>query len=101
MIGPASALPLMAWGTVVGIDLVSFPQGMLSRPLVAAAVAGAIAGDLGAGLRSASSGLFASTCCPSVPHVPDFGPGACRAPPADSLGRWLASRDAGLLMPCW
>lgn len=81
MIGPASALPLMAWGTVVGIDLVSFPQGMLSRPLVAAAVAGAIAGYLGAGLRvGVVLELFALDMLPiGASRYPDFGPGAVAA----------------------
>ena len=81
MIGPASSLPLLAWGTVVGIDLVSFPQGMLSRPLVAAAVAGAIAGDLGAGLRvGVVLELFALDMLPiGASRYPDFGPGAVAA----------------------
>jgi len=35
---------------VVGLDLVSVPQAMLSRPLVAGTVAGWLAGDLEAGL---------------------------------------------------
>jgi mannose/fructose/N-acetylgalactosamine-specific phosphotransferase system component IIC len=41
---------LLLWGTICGLDLVSVPQGLLSRPLVAATVAGLIAGDVGAGL---------------------------------------------------
>jgi mannose/fructose/N-acetylgalactosamine-specific phosphotransferase system component IIC len=42
---------LVLWGAVVGLDLVSVPQAMLSRPLVAGTVAGWLAGDLEAGLR--------------------------------------------------
>ena len=81
MIGPASSLPLLAWGTVVGVDLVSFPQGMLSRPLVAATVAGAIAGDIGAGLRvGVVLELFALDVLPiGASRYPDFGPGAVAA----------------------
>lgn len=45
------ALALTAlWGTVVGLDLVSVPQGLLSRPLVAATIAGLVLGDVAAGL---------------------------------------------------
>jgi len=42
---------LLVWGTLVGIDLVTVPQAMIARPLVAGAVAGALVGDLGTGLR--------------------------------------------------
>lgn len=41
---------LLVWGTLVGIDLVSLPQMMIARPLVAGTVAGAILGDIPAGL---------------------------------------------------
>ncbi len=37
-------------GAVLGLDVVSFPQAMLSRPLVAATLAGAVAGEPGRGL---------------------------------------------------
>ena len=47
----AVALSLVVWGTIVGVDLVSFPQGLLNRPLVAAAVTGWLLGDLEAGLQ--------------------------------------------------
>jgi PTS system mannose-specific IIC component len=47
---PEVAIALLVWGTLVGVDLVSVPQIMISRPLVAATVAGAILGDLRAGL---------------------------------------------------
>jgi PTS system mannose-specific IIC component len=46
---PAFALTLL-WGTVVGLDLVSVPQGLLSRPLVAATIAGLLLGDVASGL---------------------------------------------------
>jgi PTS system mannose-specific IIC component len=42
---------LLGWGMLVGLDLVSVPQMMISRPLVAGAVAGAMLGDIGTGLR--------------------------------------------------
>ena len=45
------ALILVGWGTFVGLDLVSVPQMMIARPLVAGTVAGAILGDVETGLK--------------------------------------------------
>lgn len=42
---PASAGALLGWGTLVGLDLVSLPQMMISRPIVAGLVAGFLVGD--------------------------------------------------------
>lgn len=36
-------LAFLAWGVIVGVDVVSVPQSMLSRPIVVAVVAGLIA----------------------------------------------------------
>jgi mannose/fructose/N-acetylgalactosamine-specific phosphotransferase system component IIC len=44
-------LALAVWGTLVGVDLVSLPQMMIARPLVAGTVAGAILGDIPTGLK--------------------------------------------------
>ena len=44
---------LLLWGTLVGLDLVSVPQAMISRPLVAGTVAGWLVGDVHAGHRRA------------------------------------------------
>ncbi len=44
-------IALIAWGTLVGVDLVSLPQMMIARPLVAGTVAGAILGDIPTGLK--------------------------------------------------
>jgi mannose/fructose/N-acetylgalactosamine-specific phosphotransferase system component IIC len=43
-------LPLALLGGVLGLDVVSFPQAMISRPIVAATIAGAFVGDAAAGL---------------------------------------------------
>src|SRR5438132_1039702 len=43
-------LVLLAWGTLVGLDLISVPQMMIARPIVAGPVAGAILGDVATGL---------------------------------------------------
>ena len=42
---------LVVWGTLVGVDLVSIPQMMIARPLVAGTIAGAILGDIPTGLK--------------------------------------------------
>jgi PTS system mannose-specific IIC component len=43
-------LPLALLGGVLGLDVVSFPQMMFSRPLVAATLAGALVGDATMGI---------------------------------------------------
>jgi mannose/fructose/N-acetylgalactosamine-specific phosphotransferase system component IIC len=70
------ALLLVLWGTLVGLDLVSVPQGLLSRPLVAGTVAGWLAGDVEAGLRvGAVLECFALDVLPiGAVRYPDYGP---------------------------
>jgi PTS system mannose-specific IIC component len=72
---------LLLWGTLVAVDLVSMPQGMLSRPLVAGCVAGWIAGDLEAGLRvGVLFELFALDVLPiGAVRYPDYGPATVAA----------------------
>ena len=43
-------LPIALLGAVCGLDVVSFPQAMISRPIVAATLGGAFAGNAGIGL---------------------------------------------------
>ncbi len=43
-------VPLSLLGGVLGLDVVSFPQAMISRPIVAATIGGAFAGDAFAGV---------------------------------------------------
>ncbi len=43
-------LPIALLGAVLGMDVVTFPQAMISRPIVAATVAGAFIGNAPAGL---------------------------------------------------
>jgi mannose/fructose/N-acetylgalactosamine-specific phosphotransferase system component IIC len=45
-----SALPVAILGGILGLDMVSFPQIMIARPIVSATVAGAMAGRPEAGL---------------------------------------------------
>ena len=42
MISLPLLLVLLLWGTIVGLDVVTFPQSMVSRPLVAGTVTGAL-----------------------------------------------------------
>jgi mannose/fructose/N-acetylgalactosamine-specific phosphotransferase system component IIC len=44
------ALPVALLGALLGLDVVSFPQAMVSRPIVAATLAGAFIGNPPAGL---------------------------------------------------
>jgi mannose/fructose/N-acetylgalactosamine-specific phosphotransferase system component IIC len=73
---PDVMIPLLLWGTLVGLDLVSVPQAMISRPLVAGTVAGWLAGDVEAGLRlGVLFELFALDVLPvGAVRYPDYGP---------------------------
>jgi mannose/fructose/N-acetylgalactosamine-specific phosphotransferase system component IIC len=73
---PHIIIPLLLWGTLVGLDLVSVPQAMISRPLVAGTVAGWLAGDVEAGLRiGVLFELFALDVLPvGAVRYPDYGP---------------------------
>lgn len=42
--------PFIVLGALAGLDVVAFPQAMLSRPIVASTAAGALAGDPASGL---------------------------------------------------
>lgn len=66
---------LWLWATLAGLDLVSVLQALLSRPLVVGAGAGALAGDVEAGLRvGALLELFALDVVPvGSSRYPDFG----------------------------
>jgi mannose/fructose/N-acetylgalactosamine-specific phosphotransferase system component IIC len=46
----ADLLPIVMLGGILGLDVVSFPQAMVSRPLVAATLSGALVGEAGSGL---------------------------------------------------
>lgn len=73
---PHVVIPLLLWGTLVGLDLVSVPQAMISRPLVAGVVSGMLAGDLEAGVRiGVLFELFALDVLPAgAVRYPDYGP---------------------------
>jgi PTS system mannose-specific IIC component len=72
---------LLVWGTLVGLDLVSMPQAMISRPLVAGALAGAMLGDLGTGLQlGVIFELFQYDILPmGAVRYPEYGPATVAA----------------------
>jgi PTS system mannose-specific IIC component len=47
---PLDVLPIAVLGGLLGLDVVSFPQAMISRPLVAATLAGVLVGHPASGL---------------------------------------------------
>ncbi|HET8623775.1 MAG TPA: PTS sugar transporter subunit IIC [Gemmatimonadales bacterium] len=81
---------LLLWGTLVGLDLVSVAQTMISRPLVAGGVAGLLLGDVAAGLRvGALIELFALDVLPvGAARYPDYGPPTVGATALAAGGPW-------------
>lgn len=78
---PLILTALLVWGTIVGLDLVSVPQAMISRPLVVGTVAGWLVGDVEAGLRvGVLLELFALDVLPvGAVRYPDYGPATVAA----------------------
>jgi mannose/fructose/N-acetylgalactosamine-specific phosphotransferase system component IIC len=71
-------LPLAMLGAVLGLDVVSFPQAMISRPLVAATVAALLLGDPVSGLLvGATLEMFALETLPfGASRYPEWGSAA-------------------------
>ena len=91
---PATVFLLLVWGMVVGLDLVSVPQALLARPLVAGTVTRLILGDVEAGLRvGVLLELFALDVLPvGASWYPDYGPATVGATAyAASIQGWEAS----------
>lgn len=74
-------LLLLAWGTLVGLDLVSVPQMMIARPIVAGPIAGALLGDVGTGLQlGVLFELFQYDILPmGATRYPEYGPATIAA----------------------
>jgi PTS system mannose-specific IIC component len=74
----AQLLPLAILGAVLGLDVVSFPQAMISRPLVAATAAATLLGDPGRGLLvGATLEMFALETLPfGASRYPEWGSAA-------------------------
>ena len=71
-------LPLALLGAVLGLDVVSFPQAMISRPLVAATAAATLLGEPGRGLLvGATLEMFALETLPfGASRYPEWGSAA-------------------------
>lgn len=84
---PGIQLALLAWGTLVGLDLVSVPQMMIARPLAAGTVAGLIVGDLPSGLAlGVLFELFQYDILPvGAVRYPEYGPATVAAVSAAAL----------------
>jgi PTS system mannose-specific IIC component len=80
-IDPVLLLLLLGWGVLAGLDLVTFPQALLNRPLVAGAGTGVLLGDPVAGLSvGAVLELFALDVLPvGASRYPDYGAGVVGA----------------------
>jgi len=68
-------VPLALLGGILGLDVVSFPQAMVSRPLVAATLSGALIGEATAGLMlGAALELIALETLPfGASRYPEWG----------------------------
>ena len=91
---------LLAWGTAVGVDLVSWPQAMISRPLIAGTVTAALMGDLEGGVRVALvMELFALDVLPvGASRYPDYGPATVGAVAFAAGQPWEAALGPAVLI---
>ena len=71
-------LPIALLGALLGLDVVSFPQAMISRPLVAATAAATLLGEPGRGLLvGATLEMFALETLPfGASRYPEWGSAA-------------------------
>ena len=98
MSGP-EVLLLALLGAVLGLDMVSFPQAMLSRPLVAATIAGALVGRAEFGLLiGATLELIALETLPvGASRYPEWGSASVVG---GALFTRFAEIGAGALVVC-
>ena len=93
-------LVLLAWGTLVGLDLISVPQMMIARPVVAGPVAGAILGDVATGLAlGVVFELFQYDILPlGAARYPEYGPATVAAVSAAQAGAGTFGLGFGVLV---
>src|SRR2546426_7308937 len=93
-------LVLLAWGTLVGLDLISVPQMMIARPIVAGPVAGAILGDVETGLAlGVVFELFQYDVLPvGAAGYPEYGPATVAAVSAAQAGAGTFGLGFGVLV---
>ena len=90
-------LPVALLGALLGLDVVSFPQAMISRPIVAATLGGALVGDAPGGLLvGATLELVALETLPvGASRYPEWGSAAVVG---GALFASQAGRPAGALV---
>src|SRR5262245_57031179 len=100
MLEPVVIGTLLLWGTIVGVDLVSFPQAMLNRPIVAGAVTGFLIGDLESGLRIGMLlECFALDVIPiGATRYPDYGPASVVGTAVASFAGWQEPTGLGVMV---
>jgi len=88
---------LLGWGMLVGLDLVSVPQMMIARPLVAGPIAGAMLGDVATGLQlGVLFELFQYDVLPvGAVRYPEYGPATVAAVAAAHLTGGLIGIGVG------
>jgi PTS system mannose-specific IIC component len=101
-------LPIAMLGGLLGLDVVSFPQAMISRPLVAATISGALLGHPGSGLLlGAALELIALETLPfGASRYPEWGSaavvgGALFADHADHPAGAMTLAMLGALATTW
>ena len=101
-------LPLIILGALLGLDVVSFPQAMISRPLVAATAAGALLGEPLRGLLvGATLEFFALETLPfGASRYPEWGSaavvgGALFAAQPDAQSGALSTSVLAALATAW
>jgi mannose/fructose/N-acetylgalactosamine-specific phosphotransferase system component IIC len=98
-------LPLAVLGAVLGLDVVSFPQAMVSRPIVAATAAGALIGEPVRGLAmGVALEFFALESLPfGASRYPEWGSAAVvggalfAMPPEGTAGAMTLAALAALI----
>jgi len=99
---PAAVAGVVGVGALAGLDLVSVPQAMLGRPLVAGFLGGAVAGRPMAGLATgAVLELFAFETLPvGASRYPDWGPAAAAAGALAAVrgGQWDPAWMVGIMV---
>jgi PTS system mannose-specific IIC component len=101
-------LPLALLGAVLGLDVVSFPQAMTSRPLVAATLAGTLAGSAASGLLAGAALEFIAleTLPFGASRYPEWGSasvvgGALLASFAEAPGGALTAAVLAAIATAW
>ena len=92
-------LALGVLGAVLGLDVVSFPQAQVSRPIVAATLGGALAGNVGVGmLCGVVLELFAHETLPfGASRYPEWGSSSPVAGAAAAVGASVGDLPMALL----